>query len=74
MALDLLPVNDGDRITYKTIVNEGRSNQEEKEMQIGENDKIWVANRHMHMKDLLGKLVADFNKFRADNPQFADRY
>ncbi|KAL9113086.1 MAG: hypothetical protein Q9227_002698 [Pyrenula ochraceoflavens] len=72
MALDLLPVQDGDKITYVTKVNEGRQNEEAKEMEIGESDKIWVANRHMHMKDLLGKLVADFNKFRAENPQFAD--
>lgn len=73
MALDLLPVNDGDKVTYTTVINEGRPNEEHKEMEIGEQDKIWVSNRHMHMKDLLGKLVGDFNKFRADNPQFADR-
>ncbi|KAI9729291.1 MAG: vacuolar sorting protein VPS33/slp1 [Cirrosporium novae-zelandiae] len=72
MAHDLLPLKDGDSVIYKTIINEGRPNQEEKEMEIGEKDKIWMENRHLHMKDLLEKLVADFNKFRAENPQFAE--
>ena len=72
MALDVLPVVDGDNLIYKYISNPGRSNEEEKEVSITEKDKIWVANRHMHMKDLLEKLVADFNKFRAENPHFAE--
>ncbi|KKY13716.1 putative sec1 family superfamily [Phaeomoniella chlamydospora] len=72
LALDVLPISDGDKVTYKYISNQGRPNEEEKHVDIGEKDKIWVANRHMHMKDLLEKLVADFNKFRAENPQFAD--
>ncbi|KAK9856756.1 hypothetical protein MYU51_000663 [Penicillium brevicompactum] len=72
MVHDLLPVNDGDKVTYKTVVNEGSKNEEVKEMEIGEDDKIWVDYRHMHMKDLLGRLGEDFAKFRAANPQFAD--
>lgn len=72
MALDVLPVADGDNLIYKYISNPGRSNEEEKEVSITEKDKIWVTNRHMHMKDLLEKLVADFNKFRAENPHFAE--
>ncbi len=74
MAHDVLPIRDGDKITYKTIVNEVEPKQEEKELEIGEKDRIWVENRHLHMKDLLEKLVGDFNRFRADNPQFADKY
>lgn len=72
MALDVLPVVDGDNLIYKYISNPGRSNEEEKEVSITEKDKIWIANRHMHMKDLLEKLVTDFNKFRAENPHFAE--
>ncbi|MCJ1288299.1 vacuolar sorting protein VPS33/slp1 [Xylographa opegraphella] len=72
MVHDLLPLKQGDRPYYKTVLNEGTSREEVKEMELGEQDKIWVQNRHMHMKDLLQKLVADFNKFRADNPQFAE--
>ncbi|MCJ1378484.1 vacuolar sorting protein VPS33/slp1 [Xylographa soralifera] len=72
MVHDLLPLKEGDKSYYKTVLNEGTSREEVKEMELGEKDKIWVKNRHMHMKDLLQKLVADFNKFRADNPQFAE--
>lgn len=73
MAHDILPIRDGDKVLYKTITNEGGPNQEEKEVELSEKDRLWVENRHLHMKDLLEKLVEDFNKFRAENPQFADR-
>lgn len=73
MVHDLLPVIDGDRSSFKTVLNQGTATEEEREMVLGEEDKIWLENRHLHMKDLLDKLVADFNKFRADNPQFAER-
>ncbi|KAF2838703.1 syntaxin-binding protein-like protein 2 [Patellaria atrata CBS 101060] len=70
MAHDLLPIKEGDKVTYKTIVNEGRLDQEEKELEIGEKDKIWVENRHRHMKDTIEKLMGDFQKFIAENPHF----
>ena len=73
MVHDLLPIKEGDKSFYRTVLNQGSVNEEEKEMELGENDRIWVENRHLHMKDLLEKLVADFNKFRADNPQFAEK-
>lgn len=73
MAMDLLPIRDDeDKIKYRNMIKKGTPQQEEKDVEIGEKDKIWVANRHMHMKDLLGKIVNDFNKFRAENPQFAE--
>jgi syntaxin-binding protein 1 len=72
MAHELLPLKDGDKTFYQTVVNKGGSNQEKKDMELGERDRIWVDNRHLHMKDLLEKLVAEFNKFRSDNPQFAE--
>ncbi|KAJ5629867.1 hypothetical protein N7528_003524 [Penicillium herquei] len=72
MAHDLLPIKDGDKVTYRTVFNEGKPNEETKDMEIGEVDKVWVSYRHMHMKDLLGKLGEDFAKFRAANPQFAE--
>lgn len=74
MALDLLNVSDGDKLTYRNVINKGQATEEDKEVELGEKDKIWVANRHMHMKDLLEKIVNDFKKFRAENPQFDDRY
>lgn len=72
MAHDLLPIADGDKVTYQLTTNQGTPAQEVKDMEISEKDKIWVENRHLHMKDLLGKLADDFNKFRAQNPQFAE--
>ncbi|KAJ5898098.1 hypothetical protein N7504_008386 [Penicillium tannophilum] len=72
MAHDLLPIKDGDKVTYKPVLHEGKENEEQKDMEIGEHDKVWVSYRHMHMKDLLGKLGEDFAKFRAANPQFAE--
>ena len=70
LALDILPVGIGDKITYKTVVNEGTPYQETKEMGIGEGDKVWVDYRHAHMKDVLENLGEDFAKFRAANAQF----
>ena len=32
---------------------------EEKEHTLGEEDKVWVEVRHMHMKDALDKLITD---------------
>ncbi|KAJ5122500.1 hypothetical protein N7448_003634 [Penicillium atrosanguineum] len=72
MVHDLLPIKEGDKVTYKTKVNEGKPNEDYKDMELGEHDKIWVDYRHMHMKDVLGKLGDDFAKFRQANSQFAD--
>lgn len=72
MAHDLLPIKEGEKVTYKTIINEGRPNQEEKDIPISEKDKLWLDNRHRHMKDVIEKLMADFKKFLADNPNFTN--
>ncbi|KUJ07049.1 Sec1-like protein [Mollisia scopiformis] len=72
MAHDLLPIKEGDKIYYKTVVNSGAADQEEKEMEIGEKDKIWVDNRHRHMKDTIEKLMGDFQKFIDENPHFTN--
>lgn len=73
MALDLLPINDTDKLTYRAVVNEDDPGAEEKEMVISDKDKIWVENRHRHMKDTLDKLISDFQKFIADNPNFTNQ-
>ncbi|EKG12119.1 Sec1-like protein [Macrophomina phaseolina MS6] len=70
MAHDLLPIKEGDKVTYKTVLNEGQPDEEEKEMEIGEKDKIWVENRHRHMKDTIEKLMSDFQRFIDENPHF----
>ena len=70
MAHDLLPIKEDDKVVY-TMFNE--ESGEQKEMEIGEKDKIWVENRHQHMSKTIEKLMADFKKFIADNPHFANQ-
>ena len=63
--------DDSEDKAYYTL-NEGSATAERKVMELSEHDKIWVANRHLYMGILVEKLVKDFNKFREDNPQFAE--
>jgi syntaxin-binding protein 1 len=72
MAHDLLPIQEGDKVTYKTKIHEGEPNEELKDMEINEKDKLWVENRHRHMKDTIEKLMGDFQQFLAANPHFAN--
>lgn len=72
MVHDLLPVRDGDKTTFKMTINEGRPNQEVKDAELSEKDKIWVANRHQHMKDTIDRLMGEFQKFIDANPHFAN--
>ena len=70
MVHDLLPLTEGDRIYYKAGTHQA---QPGKDQEISDKDNIWVKYRHLHMKDLLNELVRDFDAFKAQNPQFADR-
>jgi syntaxin-binding protein 1 len=72
MAHDLLPIREGDKVTFTTVINQGEPGEEEKEMEIGEADRVWVENRHRHMMNTIDKLTADFNKFMQENAAFAD--
>lgn len=72
MAFDLLPIKDGDKTTYRVMINEGRPDQEEKDIEIAEKDRIWVENRHRHMKDTLVTFTADFERFMRENKHFAE--
>ncbi|KAF4619072.1 hypothetical protein G7Y89_g14775 [Cudoniella acicularis] len=72
MAHDLLPIKENDKIFFRTVINQGEVNEEEKDMEIGEKDKLWVDNRHRHMKDTIEKLMGDFQKFIAENPHFTN--
>ena len=74
MVHDLLPLVEGDKIYYRTILNQNEGGGSPREVEIGEKDSIWVVNRHLHMKDLLEKLAADFQAFKSKNPQFAGRF
>ncbi|KAK0994455.1 syntaxin binding protein 1 [Friedmanniomyces endolithicus] len=70
MAHDLLPIKEDDKISYRTVINEGRPDQQDKDVEISEKDKLWTDNRHRHMKDTIEKLMADFQRFIKDNPNF----
>ena len=72
MAFDLLPIRDGDKVTYRVVINEGRPDQEEKDIEIAEKDHIWVENRHRHMKDTLVTFTSEFERFMRENKHFAD--
>lgn len=70
MAHDLLPIKEGETTTYRTKVNEGGTDEEIKDMEISDRDRIWVENRHNHMSKTIEKLMADFKQFIADNQHF----
>ena len=72
MAHDLLKIREGDKVTYHMTVNEQGAGVEEKDMELQEKDKVWVDNRHRHMKDTIEKLMGDFRKFLDQNPNFTD--
>jgi len=72
MAHDLLPIKDGDKTTFHMIVNEDTPEAEEKDLELSDKDKVWVDNRHRHMKDTIDKLMGDFQKFLDQNPHFRD--
>ena len=70
MVHDVLNLSDGDKVVYRDPSKQDEKGSGPKESEIVEGDNIWVSSRHLHMKDLLTKLVSDFNKFRAENSQF----
>lgn len=72
MAHDLLPIKEGDKTTFHMTVNEGAPDAEEKDMELTDKDKVWVDNRHRHMKDTIDKLMGDFQKFLDQNASFTD--
>ena len=74
MIHDLLPLEEGDKVYYKTTLNQTETSGPIKDVEISEKDIIWVRNRHLHMKDLLEKLASEFQAFKAKNPQFAERF
>ncbi|KAK0715786.1 Sec1-like protein [Lasiosphaeris hirsuta] len=73
MAHDLLPLNELPKVTFHMTINEGTATAEEKDMEITEADKVWVENRHRHMKDTIDKLMGDFQRFLQQNPNFTDQ-
>jgi syntaxin-binding protein 1 len=72
MAHDLLAIKDGEKTTFHVKINEGSAEAEEKDMELSDKDKVWVENRHRHMKDTIDKLMGDFQRFLDKNPHFTN--
>ncbi|KAI0306079.1 Sec1-like snare protein [Multifurca ochricompacta] len=68
MANDLLPIEDGSKYTYKFQSSVGA--YEDKKAILSDTDTVWTDVRHMHMREAIDKLMADFNKFMTDNAGF----
>ncbi|KAJ7638250.1 Sec1-like snare protein [Roridomyces roridus] len=68
MANDLLPIEDGTRYTYKFQSSVGA--YEDKTATLTDADTVWTGVRHMHMREAIDKLMADFNKFLEENAVF----
>jgi len=43
---------------------------EDKTAVLSDTDTVWTDVRHMHMREAIDKLMADFNKFLEDNAGF----
>jgi syntaxin-binding protein 1 len=68
MCNDLLPIEDGTKYTYKFQSSLGA--YEDKTATLSETDTVWTTVRHMHMREAIDKLMADFNKFMEENAGF----
>ncbi|PPQ62890.1 hypothetical protein CVT24_006288, partial [Panaeolus cyanescens] len=68
MANDLLPIEDGTKYSYKFQSSIGA--YEDKTATLSDNDTVWTAVRHLHMREAIDKLMSDFNKFLEENAVF----
>ncbi|KAJ3865846.1 MAG: Sec1-like snare protein [Lentinula lateritia] len=68
MANDLLPIENGTKYTYKFQSSVGA--YEDKTATLSDADNVWTEVRHMHMREAIDKLMADFNKFLEENAVF----
>ncbi|KAH9004485.1 Sec1-like protein [Lactarius hatsudake] len=59
---------DGSKYTYKFQSSVGA--YEDKTAVLSDADTVWTDVRHMHMREAIDKLMADFNKFMTDNAGF----
>lgn len=73
MIFDLLPIHTGEKLQYKTVVNEGQPTQETKWLPIEEKDPLWTQYRHKHMKDTLDGLNNEFQKYTKANAVFTQQ-
>lgn len=67
MAYDLLPIENG-KYTYKFQSSVGA--YEDVTATVSDADTVWTKVRHLHMKEAIDTLMADFNQFMEDNAGF----
>ncbi|KDQ12984.1 hypothetical protein BOTBODRAFT_133850 [Botryobasidium botryosum FD-172 SS1] len=68
MCNDLLDIEDGKKYRYKFQSSHGA--YEDKLATLSDTDNVWTELRHMHMRETIDKLMADFNKFMEENAGF----
>ncbi|KZS94659.1 Sec1-like snare protein [Sistotremastrum niveocremeum HHB9708] len=68
MCNDLLTIVDGSKYTYKFQSSVGA--YEDKVAVLSDADSVWTEIRHMHMREAIDKLMADFNAFLQENAGF----
>lgn len=71
MANDLLPIEDGKKYRYKFQSANGVF--EDKEAIISDADNVWTEVRHMHVREAIDKLIAEFTKFCQENAGFKQK-
>ncbi|KAH7097732.1 ras opposite [Auriculariales sp. MPI-PUGE-AT-0066] len=69
MCNDLLPIQDGTKYRYKFQSSEGVF--EDMDATLSDADAVWTSIRHMHMREAIDKLMADFNRFITENAEFS---
>ncbi|GAA6011838.1 hypothetical protein JCM11491_000767 [Sporobolomyces phaffii] len=65
MCNDLLEIEKGRK--YRYIFTNEQGAPQEKEAILDDTDKVWCEVRHMHMKDALDKLIADFKAYAGEH-------
>jgi syntaxin-binding protein 1 len=85
MANDLLPIEDGTRYTWVPLPSQRHhaaipvasykfqssvGSYEDKTATLSDADSVWTEVRHMHMREVIDKLMSDFNKFMQENAGF----
>ncbi|BEI82705.1 hypothetical protein CcaverHIS002_0305730 [Cutaneotrichosporon cavernicola] len=68
MVNDLLKIEDGTRYKYKYENTVG--DKETRTAVLDDNDEVWVSIRHLHMKDAIDRLMADFGRFVQEHAGF----
>jgi hypothetical protein len=66
MSFDISPSNICCRYKFQSSIGA----YEDKTATLSDLDTVWTEVRHMHMREAIDKLMADFNKFIQENAAF----